>query len=105
MRRVSLLLSLVSLGASFLFALPVQAQDSPVTASEIGIIGQIQQNGPSFSFVGYVTSIDGVEPASLFTDSDPLNWDEQTARITIVGEAQMTSRFVLETLFSVSAEG
>ncbi|MGH2535542.1 MAG: plastocyanin/azurin family copper-binding protein, partial [Thermomicrobiales bacterium] len=100
-------------------ASPVPPVEAPVATGEptivgvsvdggaaIWIMGQIDQRGGDFSLFGYVNHVEGMETASLFSDPDPANWNESTARFTVFGSATMLNRFVLaERIFAVSAEG
>lgn len=72
----------------------------------IWIMGKIEQRGGDFSLFGYLNHVEGLETAALFTDPDPANWNESTARFTVFGSATQLNRFVLsERIFAVTAEG
>ncbi|MGH2557857.1 MAG: cupredoxin domain-containing protein, partial [Thermomicrobiales bacterium] len=100
-------------------ASPVAPVEAPVATGEptvvgvsvdggaaIWIMGKIEQRGGDFSLFGYLNHVEGMETAALFTDPDPANWNESTARFTVFGSATMLNRFVLaERIFAVSAEG
>lgn len=62
-------------------------------------VGRIEQNGPLAVDVGYLTSVDGLEEAQLFTGDDPLNRGETTARFTYFAEARLEFRSVNGNLF------
>src|SRR5262245_47841516 len=69
-------------------------------------VARIDQNGPQFSFDGYLTSLDGLEDEQLFAPGTaPVDRTEATALFTFHGTSQLTSRSILENLFSVAAEG
>ncbi len=69
-------------------------------------VGEIDQRGGNFTIYGYLTRIAGLEPADLFTDADPANWSEATARFTFFGAAKLTTRSVVDNrLFVITAEG
>ncbi|MGH2531403.1 MAG: cupredoxin domain-containing protein [Thermomicrobiales bacterium] len=75
-------------------------------SAAIWIMGKIEQRGGNFSLYGYVNHIEGLETTALFTDPDPVSWNETTARFTVFGEATMLNTFVLaERVFTTSAEG
>jgi hypothetical protein len=69
-------------------------------------MGRIDQNGPSFSFYGYLTSLDGLDDAQLFAaGTSPAERNEASALFTFHGTSELTSRSILVSLFSVEAEG
>lgn len=69
-------------------------------------VGKIDQRGGDFTIYGYVTRIAGLEPPDLFSDADPANWNETTARFTLFGAATLTTRSVVDNrLFVITAEG
>lgn len=69
-------------------------------------VGQLDQRGGDLTAYGYLTRINGLETAQLFTDPDPANWNEGTARFTFFGTAQITSRATIdEQVIAVTAEG
>ncbi|MGH2560746.1 MAG: cupredoxin domain-containing protein [Thermomicrobiales bacterium] len=85
---------------------PTIVGESVDGSAAIWIMGKIEQRAGDFSLFGYVNHIEGLEAAALFTDPDPANWNEATARFTVFGEATMLSSFVLaERISTVSAEG
>jgi hypothetical protein len=53
-------------------------------------IGVIEQDGPVFMSVGYLTYVQGLDPSDLFTD--PLSPDASTARFTFYGSSSIVSR-------------
>jgi len=71
------------------------------TASEY--IGVIQQEGPGFTAIGYLTSIQGIEAASLFTD--PAIRTAATARFTFTSSATAVSNSNLGAVTQIGAVG
>lgn len=86
---------------------PAEIVGAPTDGSNaLEYIGRIDQRGATFTVYGYVTYIAGMEPAELFTDPNPTNWSEATARFTYFGSATLTSRAIVDNrLFVVTAEG
>jgi hypothetical protein len=78
---------------------------APAARSEIGIagaghtavefVGHVEQAGLSFDSYGYLTHIVGLADAALFSDPNPLNRDEKTARFTFRATAQASQRFAV----------
>jgi plastocyanin len=69
-------------------------------------IGRLDQRGADLTIYGYLTRIAGLETADLFTDPDPANWNEGTARFTLFGAFQITGRATIdEQVIAVTAEG
>jgi plastocyanin len=69
-------------------------------------VGRLDQRGADLTIYGYLTHIAGLEDAQLFTDADPTNWNEGTARFTFFGSAQVTSRAVVtDEVIATTAEG
>jgi plastocyanin len=69
-------------------------------------VGQLDQRGTDLTIYGYLTRIAGLDAAALFTDADPTNWNEGTARFTFFGSAQLTSRATIdEQVIATTAEG
>jgi plastocyanin len=67
--------------------------------------GEIEVRGNDLTLFGYLTQIAGVETATLFTDDDPANWNESTARFTFFGSGTETSRTGAgESVAAISAE-
>ena len=98
--------------ALLLFVLPSVASAQPTslgtaTAGDVAFsfVGRIEQNGLLFVNVGYLTSVAGLEAADLFTDEDPLERSEATARITYFTSARLEERSVNENLFVTSGTG
>ncbi len=71
--------------------------------SSLEMVGKIDQDAASFNGYGYLTYVDGIPDAVLFTDS--VNRNEATARFTWVSTASLSSRSVLDTLFVLGATG
>jgi hypothetical protein len=88
---------------------PAAAQSSSVVGtaakgvSAVEYIGVIQQNGPNFSTVGYLTYVNGLSPADLYTD--PNNPGASTARFTFSGSAILESRANVGAVTQLSAVG
>ncbi|MEA2525033.1 MAG: hypothetical protein QOF73_2260 [Thermomicrobiales bacterium] len=69
-------------------------------------IGKLDQRGTDLTIYGYLTHIAGLDAPELFTDADPTNWNEGTARFTFFGSAQITSRTTIEEqVIAITAEG
>src|SRR5205807_4456602 len=78
---------------------------APASRPEIGIasaghtavesVGHIEQAGLSFDSFGYLTHVVGLADADLFSDPNPLNRNEQTARFTFRATAQASQRFAV----------
>jgi hypothetical protein len=66
------------------------------------VFGSIQQVGPALTGYGFVTRVDGLPEASLFSG---VAHSEATARLTFFATATVSERFVRPTLFSVAAVG
>lgn len=74
------------------------SQDEPVSevaANGYQFVGRIDQDGPEFTAYGYIYDTDGVAPADLFSDGDPINSSESTAHFTYYASASLTSRGVI----------
>jgi hypothetical protein len=88
---------------------PAAAESSSVVGtaakgvSAVEYIGVIQQNGPNFSTVGYLTYVNGLSPADLYTD--PNNRGASTARFTFSGSAILESRANVGAVTQLSAVG
>lgn len=66
-------------------------------------IGVIQQNGPDFTAVGYLTHVHGVDPASLYTDPDVHT--AATARFTFTSDATAVSNANVGAVTQIGAIG
>ena len=88
---------------------PASADSSSVVGtaakgvSAVEYIGVIQQNGPSFSTLGYLTYVNGLSPTDLYTD--PNAPGASTARFTFSGSASLESRANVGTVTQLSAVG
>jgi len=91
-RRTVLLVTLITLWQGVLMAADrahlVGMSEKDTTAVEY--IGVIQQDGADFLAVGYLTHVNGLDQADLFTD--PAAPDASTARFTFSGSAGLASR-------------
>jgi hypothetical protein len=65
-------------------------------------VGQIAQDATLAVDVGYLTSVAGLDEASMFTDSDPLSRTEATARFTYFASAKLETRSVNGGVFVTS---
>jgi len=65
------------------------------------VFGSILQAGTALTGYGFLTRVDGVPEASLFSGAP----GEATARLTFYATATVSERFVRPTLFSVAAVG
>jgi hypothetical protein len=76
---------------------------SPAASSTLGIardgrnavefVGHVEQVGPKVETYGYLTHINGLADASLFTAASPLSRNEKTARFTFHGTATVSQGF------------
>jgi hypothetical protein len=66
------------------------------------VFGSIQQVGTALTGYGFLTRVDGLPEASLFSGGAH---SEATARVTFFATATVSERFVRPTLFSVAAVG
>jgi hypothetical protein len=96
--------------ATLLFgSIPASAADRGVVgvsqqggnASEY--IGVIQQSGPDFTAVGYLTYVQGVDPTALFTD--PAIRTAATARFTFTSGATAVSNSTVGAVTQIGAVG
>jgi hypothetical protein len=95
--------------ALLLGSIPASAADRAVVgvsqqggnASEY--IGVIQQNGPEFTAVGYLTHVHGVDPAALYTD--PAVRTAATARFTFTSNATAVSNSTVGAVTQIGAVG
>jgi hypothetical protein len=67
------------------------------------LIGRIDQDDVDFTGYGYLTYINGLNSADVFTN--PAYASEDTARFTYVATATLTSRAVLEEVFVLDSQG
>lgn len=85
---------------------PTTVGVAPHGETALEFVVEISQNGPRFTLTGYLTHIQGVDDAALFTDNNPAARAEATARFTVAGTAQTTSLAEVEDrLYAVSATG
>lgn len=76
---------------------------APSNDNAIEIVARIDQDGAAFISYGYVTHIQGLNDAALFTD--PINRSEATARFTTYSAATLTARSVISSVFALNAVG
>jgi hypothetical protein len=106
----------IMLYMTLLIALVTFWQGSPATAESSSVVGTaakglsaaeyigvIQQNGPEFSAVGYLTYVNGLNPADLYTN--PNAPGASTARFTFSGTAILESRAQIGAVTQLSAVG
>lgn len=72
-------------------------------ASAIEYIGVIEQVGPAFTAVGFLTHVDGIHPADLFTD--PTAPGALTARFTFSAVAGIASHAQVGSVTQIAAPG
>jgi hypothetical protein len=77
---------------------------------EVGVIGRIDQEGPSFEGYGYVTHLSGAEDASLFAPEDSggaaaVEASEDRALLTFSFSTDLTSRAIHPPIFTTESEG
>ncbi len=88
---------------------PAAAESSSVVGtaaqgvSAMEFIGVIQQNGPEFLAVGYLTYVNGLNPADLYTD--PNAPGASTARFTFSSSAILESHAQVGAVTQLSAVG
>lgn len=112
--RRSLLTGLaVVIGAAAALAVPTTAATAtsadgtrvgvgPVGSTVFTFVGRIEQDGPLIVNVGYLTSIEGMDTADLFTGDDPLERSAETARFTYFTSGLLEERSVVKNLFTTS---
>jgi len=66
-------------------------------------IGVIEQDGPKFMAVGYLTYVNGLDPTDLFTNA--LTPDASTARFTFSGDSSIVSRAQVGTVTQLGTVG
>jgi hypothetical protein len=64
-------------------------------------IGMIQQTGPQFAAIGYLTHVKGLQPSDLFTGAA----SEATAKFTFSATAGITNHAQVNTTVSIGAPG
>lgn len=106
--RVLLAVSLI-LSAAVTVPLDARARGN-VAAGRDGqtlteFVGKINQNGPDFTLIGYLTRIKGLDEASLFAGGDAAARSEKLARFPVKAETTLTSRNTVDNLFNVDAKG
>lgn len=85
---------------------PATVGMAPHGQTALEFVVEISQNGPRFTLSGYLTHIQGLDDAALFTDNNPAARAAATARFTVAGTAQTTSLAEVEDhLYAVSATG
>jgi hypothetical protein len=109
MRRLTIL-GILACVVIFAIPAPAAAESSRVVVgtaakgvSAAEYIGVIQQTGPDFSAVGYLTYVYGLQPADLYTD--PNSPGASTARFTFSGSAILESRAQVGAVTQLSAVG
>ncbi|MFW6069459.1 MAG: hypothetical protein ACOC9X_00320 [bacterium] len=90
----------------------LHSQEEAVTELGSGsyqFAGRIDQDGFDFDAYGYVYDIEGVAPAELFSDSNPIDTSETTAHFTYRASAELTSRAVItdaqRSIFTLNSVG
>jgi len=78
--------------------------------NEVGVIGRIDQEGPSFEGYGYVTHLSGAEDASLFAQGASggpaaVEASEDSALLTFTFSTDLTSRAIHPPIFTTKSEG
>jgi len=59
----------------------------------VEFVGHVEQAGPTVETYGYLTHINGLSDASLFTTASPLGRNEKTARFSFHGTATVSQAF------------
>jgi hypothetical protein len=67
------------------------------------LLGQVDQKGSDFVAYGYLSHINGVPDAQMFTSPDTRS--EATARFTFSAPAKLTARSVISSVFVLNAAG
>jgi len=78
---------------------------APAGRNNFEFMATVHQQGFESEFYGYLTRVDGIEPALLFTNNDPTNRGPGDARLTLYGAVAASSRSILEQVFNVNGEG
>lgn len=87
-------------------ATPTVVSVTPQGQTVMEFVAKINQNGPQFTLLGYLTHVQGMDEAELFNGGSPAERSEDTARLTIYGAAQTTSLAEVEDqLYAVDATG
>ena len=97
--------TLLALAQAASAASPVTVGAGAVGHTAYEMVGKIHQNGDAFQNGGYVTHVEGLDDALLFSGSEPTARTEGTARITFVSTATLVERSILDNLFVVRAHG
>jgi hypothetical protein len=105
--RVSFGLALVSTLVALVTLLgPGTGAATATAVGEVGpghtaftFVGRIEQNGTLADDFGYLTSIDGLDEAVLFSGSDSLSRNGSTARFTYFATATLQTRSINGNLF------
>jgi hypothetical protein len=76
---------------------------APLGQNSMEFVGIVDQNGPQFTYYGYVTYIAGITNTLLFRH--PISHTEETARFTFYGSSALTGRSIISNLFNLNASG
>lgn len=93
----------IGTGAAGAAPTPRQLAAPPTGRVAMEVVGLSVQDGDALLSVGYVTHVDGVTDATLF--SDPATRDEKHAHLVFVDQSSVASRSVLGTLFVLTFRG
>lgn len=114
-RRAVLGVGAASLAAAALPTPRVAGQSAQTPAASFGLpgiaepafefVGRIDQRGGDFTSYGYLTHAAGLNQDELFTNTDPVDRTEASARLTFHGKTFLTARSILDNLFSVTSDG
>jgi hypothetical protein len=61
-------------------------------------VGQVDQNALDITAYGYLTHVNGLPDAQLFTKPDPTSRSEATARFTFMAKGKLSGRYTLQNL-------
>jgi hypothetical protein len=100
---LSLITLMVNLKLSPAEAAPPQVGVGATGRNALEFIGRINQEGPNFTGFGYLTHVQDLNQAQLFTN--PATASEATARFTFFATATMTSRAILSDVFVINSAG
>jgi hypothetical protein len=104
------LCTMLAAGAvALVLASPLAAAPTAVAVGKAGqtayeFVGRVDQNGPSFTFYGYVTYVRGLADDQIFTQPG-VDQSEATARITFYATTTMVRRAIVGGVFAVTSTG
>lgn len=104
-------LGVVVVSAILALAAVAEAAGAPTTVAvgkagqtAFEFVGQVDQQGGSFTYYGFVTYVRGLEDPQLFTIPG-VDQSEATARFTFYASTQMVRRAIIQNVFAVTSVG